>query len=283
MFTQVALAVQVYDLTGSTLAVGLLGAAEFMPIVLLALVGGALADAFDRRKLIWGAELTASLVSAALLVNALLPYPQLWVLYVAAAMFAGASAVLRPPLDALLPRLVERDELKAASAIEGRWLNVATIAGPALAGVLIAATGVSYAYAIDVVDVRRLADRVRVHAHAAAAAGRGAAVAARRDRGPASTRARARSCSAPTLIDMNAMFFGMPFALFPALARALRRDAGRRAAVGGARRRRAGRDADQRLGGARAPQRARDRVRGRRLGRRSSRSSGSPDRCGSRC
>jgi MFS family permease len=62
--TQVALAVQVYDLTGSTLAVGLLGAAEFVPIVLLALVGGAMADAFDRRKLIWGAELTASLISA---------------------------------------------------------------------------------------------------------------------------------------------------------------------------------------------------------------------------
>jgi MFS family permease len=52
MFTQVALAVQVYDLTGSTLAVGLLGAAEFIPIVVLALVGGALPDAFDRRKLI---------------------------------------------------------------------------------------------------------------------------------------------------------------------------------------------------------------------------------------
>ena len=119
MFTQVALAVQVYDLTGSTLAVGLLGAAEFVPIVLLALVGGAMADAFDRRKLIWGAELTASLVSAALLVNALLPDPHVWVLYVAAVIFAGASAVLRPPLDALMPRLVERDELKAASAIEG--------------------------------------------------------------------------------------------------------------------------------------------------------------------
>ena len=89
MFTQVALAVQVYDLTGSTLAVGLLGAAEFVPIVLLALVGGALADAFDRRKLIWGAELTASARVAALLVNALLPDPHVWVLYVAAVIFAG--------------------------------------------------------------------------------------------------------------------------------------------------------------------------------------------------
>ena len=78
-------------------------------------------------------------------------------LYVAAVIFAGASAVLRPPLDALLPRLVERDELKAASAIEGSLVNLATIAGPALAGVLIAATDVSFAYGIDLVSFVALA------------------------------------------------------------------------------------------------------------------------------
>jgi MFS family permease len=128
-FTQVALAVQVYALTHSTLAVGLLGAAEFIPIVTLALVGGALADAFDRRRLIWGAELAAAFVSAALLVNALLPHPQVWVLYVAAALFAGATAVLRPPLDALLPRLVERDELKAASALNWSLAKPPSIKG----------------------------------------------------------------------------------------------------------------------------------------------------------
>ena len=68
-------------------------------------------------------------MSAALLVNALLPHPQLWVLYVAAALFAGGSAVLRPPLDALMPRLVERDELKAASALSWSLANVATSPG----------------------------------------------------------------------------------------------------------------------------------------------------------
>ena len=116
----------------------------------LALIGGALADAFDRRKLIFGAELASALISVALLVNALLPSPQLWVLYVAAALFAAASSVLRPPLDALLPRLVERDELKAATAISWSLSSLAQIAGPALAGVIIAAAGVSTAYAIDI-------------------------------------------------------------------------------------------------------------------------------------
>ena len=62
-------------------------------------------------------------MSLALLVNALLPDPHVWVLYVAAVIFAGASAMLRPPLDALMPRLVERDELKAASAIYGSLAN----------------------------------------------------------------------------------------------------------------------------------------------------------------
>src|SRR5919107_1259812 len=87
-FTLVALTVQLYALTHSTVAVGLLGLAEFIPIVALALVGGALADAFDRRKLIWGAEAASLLVSLALVGNALLPHPSTVVLYLAAALFA---------------------------------------------------------------------------------------------------------------------------------------------------------------------------------------------------
>ena len=104
-----------------------------MPIVALALVGGALADAFDRRRLVAVAELGAGRRGAALLVvNALLPDPHLWVLYVArGAARRPSRALLRPPLDALVPRLVERDELKAATAIEfGAVRNAAAIGGP---------------------------------------------------------------------------------------------------------------------------------------------------------
>ena len=109
--TLVAIPVQMYDLTGSTVAVGLVGAAQFVPILALALLGGALADAFDRRRLMVTAELGSLTVAVALTVNALLPDPQLWVLYVASALLAGFMAILRPPLDALVPRLVERREL----------------------------------------------------------------------------------------------------------------------------------------------------------------------------
>src|SRR4051812_23252031 len=135
-FTQVALFVQVFALTDSSLAVGLLGAAEFIPIIVLALVGGALPDAFDRRRLIFCAGVGPALVPIALQVNALVPTPQLWLLYVASASFAAAMAVLRPPLDALFPRLVEPDELKAATAINWSLASVSQIAGPALAGVV---------------------------------------------------------------------------------------------------------------------------------------------------
>ncbi len=216
-FTQVALAVQVFNLTDSTVAVGLLGVAQFIPIVALALIGGALADAFDRRKLIFGAELASGFVSAALLVNALLPDPQLWLLYVAATLFAASSAVLRPPLDALLPRLVERDELKAATAISWSLMSISGIVGPALAGVAIALGGVEAAYAVDVVTFF----------------GSLTAFALMRtpppppDAEPPSLRGvvegvryawSRQEILGSYVVDMSAMFFAMPFALVPAVA-----------------------------------------------------------------
>jgi Na+/melibiose symporter-like transporter len=115
MITLVAVPVQTFGVTHSSVAVGLLGVAEFVPILALALVGGALADAFDRRRLVMIAEAGALVVVAGLVANSLLPDPHLWVLYVAAALIAACTAIRRPPLDALMPRLVEREELKSAS------------------------------------------------------------------------------------------------------------------------------------------------------------------------
>ena len=115
--TFVAIPFQTFQITDSSLAVGLLGVAEFVPILVLALVGGALADAFDRRRLVALSESGSALVAIVLVANALLAHPHLWVLYVCAALMAGLMALRRPPLDALVPQLVERDELKASAAI----------------------------------------------------------------------------------------------------------------------------------------------------------------------
>ena len=216
MITLVAIPVQTFQITGSSVAVGLLGVAEFVPIVGLALLGGALADAFDRRRLVMLAETGALVVVGGLVANALLPEPQLWVLYVAAALIAACTAIRRPPLDALMPRLVERDELKSASALQWAVHNVAHMAGPAIGGVLIATAGAAVTYTADLVTfavslvalaAMRTPPPPERQALGLRAIGEGLRYAGSR-----------QELIGTYVIDINAMFFGMPMALFPALA-----------------------------------------------------------------
>jgi MFS family permease len=141
MITYVAIPFQVFHLTRSPLAVGLLGLAELVPLLLTALVGGALADARDRRRLVQATEAGLALASAGLAANAFLPHPRVGVLYAAAAAIAGLDGLQRPSLDALIPRLVSREELPAAAALRSLRGNAGMLAGPALGGLLIATAG----------------------------------------------------------------------------------------------------------------------------------------------
>jgi MFS family permease len=218
MLTFVAVPFQMYAITGSSLAVGLLGVAEFAPVIVLALVGGALADAFDRRTLVRLAEVGAALVAGALAVNAALAEPRAWALYACAALMAAFTALRRPPLDALMPRLVERDELKAASAVEFITHNTASVGGPALAGVLIATAGLSATYCVDVASFAASLVFLAMMRTPPPPP----------DAAPPSLRSIAdglryalsrRELIGTYLLDMNAMFFGMPMALFPAIAK----------------------------------------------------------------
>ena len=218
MLTFVAVPFQVYELTGSSLAVGLLGVAEFAPILVLALVGGALADAFDRRRLVQIAEVGAAVVAGALLANAALSDPQTWVLYLCAALLAAFTALRRPPLDALVPRLVERDELKAAAAVHFTVHNAAFVGGPALAGVLIASAGLEVTYALDAATF--LFSLVVLTVMRTPPAPAEALPPSLRRIGEGVRYAASRQELIGTyLVDMNAMFFGMPMALFPAMAK----------------------------------------------------------------
>jgi MFS family permease len=215
--TFVAVPFQTFKLTGSSLAVGLLGVAEFVPILVLALVGGALADAFDRRRIVALAEGGAALVAVLLMVNALLPSPRLWALYAGAALIAALTALRRPPLDALVPQLVERDELKAAAALGFLSGNVAMVGGPALAGLLIATAGLGPTYAIDAATFA--ASLLALRAMRTPPPPPDAPSPSRRAVVEGVRYARSRQELLGTyLVDMNAMFFGMPLALFPALA-----------------------------------------------------------------
>ncbi|HEY4460115.1 MAG TPA: MFS transporter [Pseudonocardiaceae bacterium] len=98
--TEVAVLVQVTKLTGSPLAVGLLGVVQVVPMVVGSLYGGLLADRFDRRVLAFGCEMALLVITAALLLNSLLPHPALWVFYVAAGLAVSLAALQRPSLEA---------------------------------------------------------------------------------------------------------------------------------------------------------------------------------------
>ena len=216
-FTYVAVPYQAYQLTHSSLVVGLLSAAELVPLLIMALLGGAFADAFDRRRLVLLAELLSAGASAVLLVNALLPRPHLWVLFIVSALMAGLGGLQRPPLDALLPRLVDHDELPAAGALSALGGTVGSIAGPALAGVLIAAAGVEGAYGLDIATFGVAVVALALMRAVPPPAGgekpslrgivRGLRYAAGR-----------QELLGTYGVDIIAMFFGMPMALFPALA-----------------------------------------------------------------
>ena len=150
IITYVAFPFQAYEISHSSLVVGLLGAVELVPLLGSALVGGAIADAIDRRRMMQITELAFASASAALLVNALLPEPRLWVIFVLAAVMAMLDGLQRPSLEALTPRLVERDEMAAAGALSSFRMTIGMVAGPAIAGVLIATVGLAATYGVDV-------------------------------------------------------------------------------------------------------------------------------------
>ena len=217
MATFVAIPFQVFELTRSSLAVGLLGVAELAPILVLALWGGALADAFDRRRLVVTAEAGAAVAAGVLVLNSTLDDPELWVIYACAALLAACYALLRPPLDALVPQVVARDELKAAGAIEFLVGNTAQLAGPALAGLMIAAFGVTVAYAIDTASFVLSALALALM-HPPPALSQKVRPSLRSIRDGFRYATSRQELVGTYLVDMNAMFFAMPMALFPEMS-----------------------------------------------------------------
>ncbi|HTE59165.1 MAG TPA: MFS transporter, partial [Solirubrobacteraceae bacterium] len=217
MITYVAIPYQVYDLTGSTLIVGLLGLAELVPLLGTALLGGALADAHDRRRLVLVADTTLLLLALVLVANSLLAEPHVWVLFVVAASMSAAGGLQRPPLDAMLPRLVPREELAAASALDGFRGNAGQIAGPAVAGILIATAGLGATYAVDAASfLVSLAALARMRAVPPPPEAAPPSFARVRE-GLRYARSR-QELTGSYVVDINAMLFGIPIALFPAVA-----------------------------------------------------------------
>ena len=217
MVSYVAIPFQVYRLTGSNLAVGAIGIAELVPIVVFGLWGGALADHVDRRRLLVGCGLAQVLLTAVLAANAFRDRPSLPLIFGVAVLLAAASALQRPSREALMPRTVRIDQITAANALTGFGMQVGVLAGPMIGGLLIAYVGIGWCFVVDVVGLvvaTGLYLAMRPYPH-------------RAETTPPSLRGigaslgyavRRRDLLGTYLVDIAAMFLAMPIVVFPALA-----------------------------------------------------------------
>lgn len=147
--TAVAVQVQMYDLTHSSLWVGLIGIAGLVPLLVFALWGGALADVLDRRRLLLVSSAVMWLVTLGLLAQSAMGVDSPTLVLVLVAVQSGAVAVTMPTRSAIIPRIVPLDEIAQANTLNYTMSNVATVAGPLAAGLLIANANISWAYAVD--------------------------------------------------------------------------------------------------------------------------------------
>ena len=148
--TTFAITLQAYNLTRSTAAVGGIGLATFLPLVLVTLPGGTFADRVDRRKLVLGVTCCQITLSALLFALTVAGAASLWALYAVVATSAALSAVSAPAQQTFIPRLVPRPQLAAAMALNRIVFQVVLIAGPALAGLVAATAGLRGCYLADV-------------------------------------------------------------------------------------------------------------------------------------
>lgn len=215
--TMVVIPYQLYELTESTLMLGLLGLCALAPLLVAPLIGGAIADAVDRRRLLIVAELLLMGTSALLALNAALPEPQVWALFALETVATIFTGLAWPALRSAIPRLVAPDQIAAASALQGLQGNLSRVAGPALGGFLIAGVGVTGTYVIDAVSfAASLAAVLALPALRPLAGGERASLESIRE-GFRFVRSQ-KAVLGIFLVDTNAMIFGMPRALFPAFA-----------------------------------------------------------------
>jgi MFS family permease len=218
--TIVALPFQVFLLTRSSLAVGMIGLVEVVPLVVFGVAGGPIADRMDRRRLLLLTEAGLVVTSSLLLFGAVSGDPPLAYVYAVAGLQAGLLGVNGPTRSAAVPNLVSRRLLPAAMALTQVLYNTSMVVGPALAGLILARLGLSWAYGIDVLTysasitaVVLLRPMPPVREDDAEPAGGWQAV----KEGFAYLRGK-RVLISTFLIDLDAMIFGMPRAVFPVLA-----------------------------------------------------------------
>src|SRR5437867_851915 len=208
---------QVYQLTHSTLAVGLLGLCQLFPVFVFPIVGGAFADALERRRLATLTHMLMALMSLAMAVNASLAHPYLWPLYVFATISAGMYTFNRPALDTWPARLVEPGLMPSVSAVEAGFGTFAGLVAPVVAGVLLQHIAPAGAFVFDAITFLIAVALFRIMRPSPPSD----------ESNDVSIRAildgfrflRGKPVIQSVFVaDLNAMIFGFPIALFPAMA-----------------------------------------------------------------
>jgi MFS family permease len=215
----VAVFIQVFDLTDSAAAVGAIGLAQLGPLVVLTLLGGPLIDRFDRRRLLLLAAVGQAVASAVLWMGALAGRPPLVLVYTAAGLAGGLGGFALSTRSATTPNTVPAGELSPALALNQVMWQTCQIVGPAVGGLIVGRAGLTWAYGLDVitfgavlVTVARMSPQPpRTGGSPAAAGWRGVVEGIRYIKGR-------RALQSIFTVDLVAMIFGMPRALFPVLA-----------------------------------------------------------------
>ena len=217
MMTFIVVPWQMYQLTNSSAMVGYIYLFEFIPMVVLAFVGGALADYTDKRKMLRLTEIGQTLLTAVLLANSLLPQPQIWVLFVCVALHAGFAALQRPAFESFIQKVIPNELMASVMALNSVRFHIGMIVGPAVAGIIAAQLSPAVAYSIDLLTFAASLVAVFMLRFIPSPEN------AERPSFAGVLRAVKYAFSRQELlgtyfIDIAAMFFAFPQALYPALA-----------------------------------------------------------------
>jgi MFS family permease len=208
---------QMYQLTQSSAMVGYISIAEFVPMFTLAFVGGALADFLDKRKMLRATEVGQTLVTLILLGNSLLAQPRIWILFVAVALHAALAALQRPAFESFIQKVIPAEMMSAVMALNSIRFSIGMILGPAIAGVIATQFTPAWAYFIDLVTFAATLIAVYMirfvpppeNADRPSFAGVLGSIKYAFNR---------QELVGTYFIDIAAMFFAFPQALYPALA-----------------------------------------------------------------
>jgi MFS family permease len=214
--TRIAVPWQVYHLTGSTLWVGVLGGLALVPYSIGGIIGGAIADAHDRRRIARIVAVCSAVCSALLALNAATS-PRVWAIFVLSTLLTGCQAVGAPSSRSAVPFLVPRELIPSAAALQSISYSTAFVVGPAVGGVLLGAFGATVAYLVDVTTFVAPLVTWSLMKPIPPLAGDEAPSRATILDGLRVLRGRP-VLVASFLADLDAMIFGMPTALFPAVA-----------------------------------------------------------------